>query len=367
MTSIEKIVDDIIASGITARASDIHIDPGLEMLVISFRIDGIVRINRQLSLELHESIMIRIKVLARLPLDDKRLPKDGRFSWASADGALNAEIRVSMMPTTFGENAVLRIFDPLVSILSFKELGFSLPQISSLDHALSARSGIIILAGPTGSGKTTTLYSMLEHIRKDGRRILTVEDPVERYIDGVRQIEVGSSTLLEYTSVLRSLLRQDPDVIMLGEIRDSESATLAFQAAMTGHLIITTVHAFSVAGIYRRLEDMGISQELMDSNIRFCISQRLLGKVCIHCKEEVKVDRDTLFRLSLYEDISSSIFYRGKGCDECGKTGVLGRTVVCEMSDDASPLHANGYRKASEGIVSFEDAHALVNEAAHVH
>lgn len=366
MHSIEKIVDDIIESGITARASDIHIDPGLEMLVVSFRVDGAVRINRQLSLELHESIMIRIKVLARLPLDDKRLPKDGRFSWVSKESMLTAEIRVSMMPTIFGENAILRIFDPLVSILSFKDLGFSLPQISSLERALAYRSGLIILAGPTGSGKTTTLYSMLSHVRKDGRLIVTVEDPVERHMEGVRQIEVGKGTSLEYHSVLRSILRQDPDVIMLGEIRDTESALLAFQAAMTGHLVITTTHASSLPGIYRRLGDMGVSHELMESNIRFCISQRLLGKVCIHCREEVEVDKDMLCHLSLYEEISSLVFYRGKGCSLCGDTGVLGRTVVCEMSGDLSSLHTNGYRKASEGIVSLEDAHSLVNENTHV-
>ena len=290
--TIEDILNDIIKEGFLSRASDIHIDPTETSLIISFRVDGWLRIYKELNISLHEGIILRIKVLARLALDDRRLPKDGHFKWKSKDEEINIEIRVSMIPTIFGENAVLRLFDQEDTFLTFQELGFSETEAFSLEKALELIAGIIFVVGPTGSGKTTTLYSILSHLRKSQRLIITIEDPIERRIIGVRQIEVGGNTLLDFPIILRSILRQDPDIIMVGEIRDKISADLALQAALTGHLVLTTLHASSVTDVRHRLISMGASSYLLDSIKLSIISQRLVSKV-----------------------------------------GVSGRTIICELSN----------------------------------
>lgn len=341
--STEQILDTIIKSGIEAKASDIHIDPTAECLKASFRIDGTILTYKEYPFELHESLMIRIKVLSRLPLDDKRLPKDGRFKWIDPQCGLSAEIRVSMMPTIFGENAVLRIFDPSMSILSFKELGFSDVQTSSIEQALSFSSGLIVVSGPTGSGKTTTLYSMLSYIKKSSRLIITIEDPVEKRIKGIRQIEVDGSSSLTYSSVLRSILRQDPDVIMLGEIRDKESALLALQAALTGHLVISTLHASSAFGIKNRLINMGVPRDILDATLILSLSQRLLGRICLECKE--KIDS----------------FYKGAGCIKCRFTGISGTMVASEILGQEPNLYDDGYLKVMKGMVPISEVLSLVN------
>jgi type IV pilus assembly protein PilB len=324
-SSIEETLNSIIKNALLQKASDIHIDPTDKKLVVLFRIDGLLVTHSRLPLSYHEGVMLRIKVLARLPLDDRRLPKDGRFKWSSEDGLYTAEIRVSMMPTIFGENAVLRLFDPLMSFLSFKDLGFSEVHVQAMEEVLSFRSGLIVLAGPTGSGKTTTLYSMVDYIRKNSSRlIVTVEDPVEQKVAGIRQIEVGSGSMIEYSTVLKSILRQDPDVIVLGEIRDKESADLAFHIALTGHLVITTLHASSVIGIKHRLVNMGVSEYVVDEVLVFALSQRLLEKS------------------------------QGSG-----------RVAVAEILSDPAPLYEDAYNKALNGTVSFESALALKNEYAH--
>jgi len=274
----EDILNNIIREGFIARASDIHIDPTESSLIISFRVDGWLRIYKELNISFHEGIILRVKVLARLALDDKRLPKDGRFRWKSKDGKINIEVRVSMVPTIFGENAVLRLFDQEDSFFSLRELGLSEEQVFSIEQALELNSGIVIVVGATGSGKTTTLYSMISHLKKSSRLIITIEDPVERQIKNIRQIEVGGSTLLDFSTVLRSILRQDPDIIMVGEIRDGISAGLALQAALTGHLVLTTLHASSTVDVRNRLINMGVSTYLLDSLKLFIISQKLVSK-----------------------------------------------------------------------------------------
>ena len=277
--TIEDILNEIIKEGFLARASDIHIDPTEISLIISFRVDGWLRIYKELNISLHEGIILRVKVLARLALDDRRLPKDGYFKWKSKDEEINIEVRVSMIPTIFGENAVLRLFDQGDTFLNFQELGFSEIEASSLEQAIEMISGIIFVVGPTGSGKTTTLYSIISHLREYHRLIITIEDPIERRIRGVRQIEVGGNTLLDFPMILRSVLRQDPDIIMVGEIRDRVSADLALQAALTGHLVLTTLHASSVSDVRHRLINMGVNTHLLDSIKLSIISQRLVSKV----------------------------------------------------------------------------------------
>lgn len=280
--NIVEIFDGIIRSALQERASDIHIDPTQDTLSVSFRVNGKYIPWQEYPIDIHESMMLRIKVLTRFKLDDKFNPKDGKFSWVDPkiDSELRAEIRVSMMPTSHGENAVLRIFDPLISVMSLEELGISDVHTESLREALAFRSGLIAIIGPTGSGKTTTLYSILNYIKKFGRLIISIEDPVERNIEGVRQIEVGGNTQIEYVTVLKSILRQDPDVLMIGEVRDKESAQLAIQCALTGHLVITTLHASSVDGVRKRLTNMGIKEYLIDAVLLFVMSQRLVTKMC---------------------------------------------------------------------------------------
>lgn len=358
--TIEEILDRVIAAALSARASDIHIDPTERALSISFRVDGSLRFHGDFPLTLHEGVMLRIKVLARLPLDDRRLPKDGRFKWVNKSGTLSAEVRVSMMPTVHGENAVLRLFDPLISIFTMKELGFSDAQALSLERALAFRSGLIMIVGPTGSGKTTTLYSMLSYLKRSGRLIITIEDPIERHIAGIRQIEVGGGTFLEYVTVLRSILRQDPDVIMIGEIRDREGAELAIQSALTGHLVISTLHASSAFAVKKRLSNMGIAEYLIDATLVTALSQRLVSKICPHCME----DEDHLSSYSgwfLKEKISlpATFFKKGRGCAACGDTGVMGRMVAAEILEEGIPIHLDAYRKAVEGSIPFSEVIAI--------
>lgn len=355
--SMEEIIDGIIEAALLARASDVHIDPTEHALCVSFRVDGLLRFHSEHSIVLREGMMQRIKVLARLPLDDKRLPKDGRFKWINKDGTLSAEVRVSMMPTVHGENAVLRLFDPLISIFTLKDLGFSEIHAQSLERALAFRSGLIMIVGPTGSGKTTTLYSMLSYLKQSGRLIITIEDPIERHIDGIRQIEVGGSTFLEYVTVLRSVLRQDPDVIMIGEIRDKEGAELAIQSALTGHLVISTLHASSAFTVKQRFLNMGIPEYLIDATLVTALSQRLVSKICPHCID----DEDNLSSYAgwfLKEKIylPASFFKKGKGCKACGLTGVTGRMVVSEMLDDKNvPMQRDAYEKAIGGLIPLSE------------
>jgi type II secretory ATPase GspE/PulE/Tfp pilus assembly ATPase PilB-like protein len=252
--------------------------------------------------------MQRIKVLARLPVDDRRFPKDGRFEWKDEARDISAEIRVSMMPTIYGENAVLRLFDPFLAVFTLRELGFSEEQSVLLEKALSQRSGLILAAGPTGSGKTTTLYAMLSHLNDGRHLIVTAEDPVERRVRGIRQIEVGGTSMLEYVTVLRSILRQDPDVIMIGEIRDKESAELAIQCALTGHLVLSTIHASSSHHIEKRLMNMGIPAYLIEATLVCGFSQNLSLKVCVLCQ--------------------------GGGCVACGEKGTAGRSVIAQFTHE---------------------------------
>lgn len=272
----ENYLDVIMESAVRARASDIHIDPGAAWLFIYFRIDGMITLYDKFDLSLHEGLIARIKVLARLPLDERRLPKDGRFRWVNPSNGYAVEVRVSIMPTAFGENAVLRLFDPNLAFLTLEELGFPTEQMDSIEEALAFSSGLIIVTGPTGSGKTTALYAMISRLNDGKKNIITIEDPIERKIAGVKQIEIGSNTLLTFPSVLRSVLRQDPDVMMIGEIRDKESAELALQSALTGHLVLTTLHASSAEGVMHRLKQMGVAKYLIEATLRLAVSTRLV-------------------------------------------------------------------------------------------
>lgn len=361
--TIEEIFDSIVEGALYARASDIHIDPTEHSVKILFRIDGALIFQHDLPLIVHEGIIQYIKVLARLPIDEKRLPKDGRFKWSNKERTLSAEIRVSMMPTVYGENAVLRLFDPLISMFSLRELGFSELHTHTMEHALAQSAGLVMVVGPTGSGKTTTLYSILSHIKKSERLIVTIEDPVERRIDGVRQIEVGSSTLVEYVTVLRSILRQDPDIIMIGEIRDKEGAELAIQSALTGHLVITTLHAASAFQVKKRLMNMGIAEYLIDATLICALSQRLVSKICVHCKEEdVDYSRYEKWFTKEGKMLSSVTLYKGRGCGECKGSGVSGRMVIGEFLKDKQPLYMDAYHKAALGLIPFSEVLCMSNE-----
>ncbi len=269
----EQELNSIIEEALLRSASDIHIDPFKHSLMIRYRVDGALSPGILKDLLFHEGIISRIKVLARLAIDDRRLPKDGKFRWSSETG-LSADIRVSMVPTSCGENAVLRIFRSENDIPTLAELGFNETQQDKLESALQG-TGLIIVGGSTGSGKTTTLYSLLSRLNKNALSIVTIEDPIEYSLSGVRQIEVSGTSLLEFKSMLRSVLRQDPDVIMVGEIRDRDTAEIAIHASLTGHLVLSTIHASSRLMIKERFVQMGIPSYLYDNVLRLSLYQTL--------------------------------------------------------------------------------------------
>ncbi len=268
-------MDEIIEDALNKNASDIHLDPFKEYSYLRYRIDGILYPANAGNSLVFENIISQIKVSARLPLDDRRLPKDGKFHWVSKDG-FEVDIRVSIMPTSFGENAVLRLFCSNQGIPKLEDLGFDKEQIRRLDDSIS-NEGLIVIGGSTGSGKTTTLYSILSLLNNDSVSIVTVEDPVECRLRGARQIEVGGNTLLRFSTVLRSVLRQDPDIIMIGEIRDSETAEMAVHAALTGHLVLSTIHASSVRSIRERFIYLGVDENLLRSVLQLQVHQRLIS------------------------------------------------------------------------------------------
>ncbi len=327
---VVKFVNTLLARAVKEKASDIHIEPYEKKLAIRFRIDGALYDVSQPPKRLQNSIASRIKVMANLDIAEKRLPQDGRFPLKVAGKAI--DIRLSTLPTTFGERIVMRLQDQSSTILQLSQLGVSKQSLKSIKEILTQTYGIFLVTGPTGSGKTSTLYAALSQINSIDKNILTIEEPVEQRIPGIGQMQVNSKIGLSFASGLRSILRQDPNVIMIGEIRDLETAKIAIQSSLTGHLVLSTIHTNDAASAFPRLIDMGCEPFLIATSLSGIMAQRLIRTLCKHCKEAYQPTDDELADLQLSTEQTKGItFYRAKSCAHCNHKGYLGRTMIQEL------------------------------------
>jgi general secretion pathway protein E len=325
-----KLVNLILSQAIKSRASDIHIEPYQKDLRIRYRIDGVLYNILTPPKRYQLAIVSRIKIMAKLNIAEKRLPQDGRFRIKIADKDI--DVRVSVIPTTFGERVVLRLLDKSNLLLDLQNLGLSQDELDKINKLIYSSHGIVLVTGPTGSGKTTTLYAALNEINSPDKNIITIEDPIEYQLNGIGQIQVNTRIDLTFAKGLRSIVRQDPDVILVGEIRDAETAEIAIHAALTGHLVFSTLHTNDAAGAITRLIDMGIEPFLVSSALNAVIAQRLVRLICEECKEPYVPDGGVLKEIGLrQEDIKSDFFYRGKGCPQCLHTGYKGRKGIYEI------------------------------------
>ena len=359
-----KLVNTLLFRAVKDKASDIHIEPYEKDMVIRFRIDGILFDIFKPPKKLQNSITSRVKVMANLNIAEKRLPQDGRIPLKLA--GKDIDVRVNSVPTSHGERIVLRLQDRSNVILQLEQLGFSEKSLSDIDHILGKSYGILLVTGPTGSGKSTTLYSCVTKINTIDKNIITVEHPVEQRIHGVGQIQVNHKIGLTFGSALRAILRQDPNVIMIGEIRDLETAEIAINASLTGHLVLSTIHTNDSSGVFPRLIDMGCEPFLIATSLLGVIAQRLVRVLCSHCKEPYNPSDAELLSLELTrEQVSGAHICRPVGCSECNQKGYIGRTIIQELlllTDDIRTLimqrkDSGAIKKAAttNGMQTFRD------------
>ncbi len=326
---IIKLVNHILSQSIKARASDIHIEPYQDSFKVRYRVDGILYDLLGPPKWIQPALTSRIKVMAKLNIAEKRLPQDGRFEVKIGQQLI--DVRTSTLPTSFGERVVMRLLNKTSSIFQLSEIGLSPTQLAQVQDLVKAPHGIILVTGPTGSGKTTTLYSILSSINKPNINIITIEDPVEYQLKGISQIQVNPKIDLTFAVGLRSIVRQDPDVILVGEIRDRETAEIAIQSSLTGHLVFSTLHTNDSASAITRLVDIGVEPFLISSSVSAVIAQRLVRVLCDHCKEPYKPDM-ALQTLGVRPDrLRKYTFYRAAGCDQCFHTGYRGRIGIYEI------------------------------------
>jgi type IV pilus assembly protein PilB len=325
-----KLVNLMLVQAIKDRASDIHIEPFEKQLRLRYRVDGTLYDSTAPPKGLQSAIASRIKIMANLDIAERRLPQDGRFRIKLA--GRDVDLRVSVLPTVHGEKIVMRVLDKGNLNLNLESLGLPPDDLQKFKNAIDAPHGMILMTGPTGSGKTSTLYAVLTQLNTSDVNIVTVEDPVEYQMVGVNQVQVKPEIGLTFAGGLRSILRQDPDIVMVGEIRDSETADIAVKAALTGHLVLSTLHTNDAPGAIARMVDMGIEPFLVSSSVLMVCAQRLVRKICPHCKETLKVPPDVITRLSMnHEEVAATTYYRGRGCSRCKDTGFLGRMAILEV------------------------------------
>ena len=318
-----RLLNAILSEAVKERASDIHLEPYERELEVRFRIDGILYRRLSPPKVLQEALVSRVKIMAGLNIAEKRLPQDGRIRVIVA--GRDVDIRVSIIPTAFGERTVLRLLDRQKGLISLADIGLGETGIQAMERLLTRTSGIILVTGPTGSGKSTTLYAALNRLNSPEKNIITIEDPVEYQIRGIGQIQVNPKIDLTFAAGLRSILRQDPDIVMVGEIRDAETAEIAMQASLTGHLVLSTLHTNDSATAIARLIDMGIEPFMVASSLSAVLAQRLVRRICPHCREPYAPERD-------YAGISlPATLYRGRGCNHCLGIGTWGRTGIYEL------------------------------------
>jgi len=330
---IIRLVNSLLFRAAKERASDIHIEPMERELLVRFRIDGVLQEIIKPPKRCQNSIVSRVKVMGQLNIAEKRLPQDGRIRIKLA--GRDIDIRLSTIPCTFGERIVMRLLDKNTTLLDLTDIGMGVDTMRGMDQVIRRSHGIILVTGPTGSGKTTTLYAALSRINTPDLNILTVEDPVEYQLRGISQMAINPKIGLSFAAGLRSFLRQDPDVIMVGEIRDRETAEIAIQASLTGHLVFSTVHTNDAASAITRLVDMGVEPFLVASSLMAVMAQRLVRRVCPHCRESYRPTAEELKEVALTPEAvaraGNPTIYRAKGCDACGGTGYRGRTGIYEL------------------------------------
>ncbi|MCB1886637.1 MAG: type II secretion system ATPase GspE [Rhodocyclaceae bacterium] len=375
-----RLVNQIIGRVVDLRASDIHLEPFEDALQVRYRIDGVLQNESPVPVEMAAAVTSRIKLMAHLNIAERRLPQDGRIKTRVKGREI--DLRVSTLPTVHGESVVIRVLDRASVRIELEKMGFSRDILADYRELLARPHGILLVTGPTGSGKTTTLYASLTKLDADTQKIVTVEDPVEYQLGGINQVQVQAQIGLDFAHSLRSILRQDPDVIMIGEMRDGETAQIAVQSALTGHLVLSTLHTNTAAGAVIRLVDMGIERYLITSTLNGVLSQRLVRRLCPDCREPVTLDAAAIGSAGLapFMAAGQSTIYRAGGCPACKRTGYLGRTSVHELlliddtmvraildGMDATALHAlarqrgmrtlneDGLRKVAEGITSLEE------------
>jgi type IV pilus assembly protein PilB len=323
-----KVVNLILLQAVHDRASDVHIEPREKGLVVRFRVDGVLREEMRLPKAIHPDVTLRMKVMAGLDITERRRPQDGRMKITVEEQAI--DVRISVLPTIYGEKTVLRILDKGAAILDLDESGLLPASKKALEQILGLPTGLILVTGPTGSGKTTTQYAMLNRLNTVTRNIITVEDPVEYRIDGINQVQVNPKIGVDFASNLRSVLRQDPDVVMVGEIRDKETAEIAVRAALTGHLVLSTLHTNSACGTLTRLIDMGIEPYLVSATLLGVVNQRLARRICPACKEETAPTVSEESFLDKY-GYQATKLWRGRGCPQCKQSGYRGRVPIEEV------------------------------------
>ena len=379
-----KIVNLILVQALKEKASDIHIEPFQNTLKLRYRIDGELVAAESPPKALQLAITSRIKILAALNIAERRVPQDGRFRIKVAGKEI--DLRISFLPTTHGEKIVMRLLDKSALTGGIDQMGLEEGTLEKFRKAIDAPHGMILVTGPTGSGKTTTLYSVLQELNNPQYNIVTVEDPIEYELSGINQVAVRTDIGLDFASALRSILRQDPDIVMVGEIRDNETADIAVKAALTGHQVLSTLHTNDAAGAITRLDDMGIEPFLISSSILMTCAQRLVRRVCANCRDEFVPEPEILEKLGLKES-KEAVFYHGAGCNRCKGRGYLGRVALIEalpvseairrliikrasatviknqaMSEGMKTLRMVGVEKALEGMTTLEEVWRVTAE-----
>ncbi len=388
--SVVSLVDNLIKYASFLNASDIHLDPREQDLRVRFRIDGVLEDSHPIPKIFHSEVISRIKVLSELRTDEHNATQDGRFR-ILVSGTKNVDVRVSIVPTHHGENAVLRLLFEGAENFTLNTLGFTETDQKKIVSAIHKPSGMILVTGPTGSGKTTTLYTLLKILNSQEISIVTIEDPIEYAISGIRQIQTNDRSALNFANGLRSVLRQDPDIIMVGEIRDKETASIAVNASLTGHILLSTLHTNDASTAIPRLLDMKVEPFLVASTISLVIGQRLVRKICKSCKQQKYLSNEEYNRLS--ECIPASVlqsrrnFFYGKGCEFCNKTGYKGRAIIAEvlfvdgeirdaivrkasadeirkisLKNGMGSMLLDGYQKALAGITTLEEVMRVTYE-----
>lgn len=348
-----RLVNALLAEAVQMDASDIHFEPEEAFLRIRYRIDGVLRQVRSMHKSYWPALVVRLKVISGMNIAESRAPQDGRISMSLVGRQI--DFRVASQPTTYGENVVLRVLDRRKGIVPLESLGLSDSNLHSTQLMLAKPEGVILVTGPTGSGKTTTLYSVLNHINTEGINIMTMEDPVEYPMPMIRQTSINESAKMGFAEGIRSMMRQDPDVILVGEIRDQVTAEMAFRASMTGHQVFSTLHTNSAVGSIPRLQDLEVLPDILASNLIGIIAQRLVRRLCVHCRVEQEVGELERKLLALEDDADDVTIYRAVGCDHCSHTGYRGRTAIVEI------LKINEYMKKL--ISQNTSAHELAKAA----
>ncbi len=368
-----RTLETLLATALAEEASDIHIEPGEIEARIRYRLDGILHETQRLSLDLHLRMVSRLKILARLDIAEKRVPQDGHFKQARAGGP-PVDLRLSTLPTLHGEKAVLRILDSAAALRrDLEDLGYESEQMLALQEAIERPYGMILVTGPTGSGKTLSLYACLRRLNRQGANICTVEDPVEIHLEGANQVNVHERAGLNFATALRAFLRQDPDIMMVGEVRDAETADIAVKAAQTGHLVLSTLHTNDAPATLERLVRMGVAGYNLASSVLLITAQRLVRKLCLHCRQPIQHDAEIFRMAGLAEEwlaganlVVGAQAYAATGCPKCRGTGYRGRTGIFQVMPITPPIRELilvGATTAEVGAQSVREGYLTLRQA----